>query len=176
MKSSKPLVPPTQGVFSHFPFQVFDDALFCDLESEGVLGESLDVPDPSCYDKGNDVIENIDEFIHVGRRKWDVVGHDEDPIYDVEGHFQLFPLQQPYLIATNLDVWKQEDDMITNLFQTPNNDLLQYSHDDIWSCLKSLMLILLSTWIYSMKNDFQPPLCSDFDKGEDMVFLKQGYL
>jgi hypothetical protein len=56
---------PTQGVFNHFPFQIFDDALFYDLESEKIV-EPLDVPDPSCYNEIKDVIENIDEFIHVG--------------------------------------------------------------------------------------------------------------
>jgi ABC-type transporter Mla maintaining outer membrane lipid asymmetry ATPase subunit MlaF len=95
-----------------------------------VLEEPLDALDPSCYDKGDDVIDNIDEFIHVGRHKWDVIGHDGDPIYDIEGHFQLFPLQQPYVIATDSDVWQQEDDMITDLFQPPKDDLMQYSHND----------------------------------------------
>jgi hypothetical protein len=38
-----------------------------------VLEEPLDALDPSCYDKSDDVINNIDEFIHVGRRKWDVI-------------------------------------------------------------------------------------------------------
>jgi hypothetical protein len=36
--------------------------------------------------KDNDVIDNIDEFIHVGRCKWDVICYDGDPIYDIEGH------------------------------------------------------------------------------------------
>jgi hypothetical protein len=76
------------------------------------------------------VVDNIDEFIHVGRRKWDVIGHDEDPIYDIEGHFQLFPLQQPYVITIDFDVWQQGDDMITYLFQPPRDDFLQHSHDD----------------------------------------------
>ena len=58
-----------------------------------MLEESLDVLIPSCYDKGNDMVDNIYYFIHVGRRKWDAVGHDwDDPIYDIEGHFQLFHL------------------------------------------------------------------------------------
>jgi hypothetical protein len=96
-------IPPAQeeeNVVSHFPFQVFDDALFYDSEGEEIE-EPLDVLDPSCCNEGDDVVDNIDEFIHVGRRKWDVIGHDEDPIYDIEGHFQLFPLQQPYVIATD---------------------------------------------------------------------------
>jgi hypothetical protein len=81
---------------SCFPFQDFDDALFCDLESEEVLEEPLDALCPSCYDKGNDMVNNIDEFIHVGKRKWDVIGYDGDPIYDIEDHFQMLPLQLSY--------------------------------------------------------------------------------
>jgi hypothetical protein len=41
-----------------------------------VLEEPLDVLNPSCYDKGNDMIDNIDEFIHVGKRKWDVISYN----------------------------------------------------------------------------------------------------
>jgi hypothetical protein len=26
------------------------------------------------------MVDNIDEFIHVGRRRWDVVGYDLDPV------------------------------------------------------------------------------------------------
>jgi hypothetical protein len=54
-------------VVRHLPFRDFDDDLFYDLESEGVLKEPLDALDPSCYNKYDDVI--IDEFLHVGRRK-----------------------------------------------------------------------------------------------------------
>jgi organic radical activating enzyme len=82
------------------------------------------------YNKGDDLIENIDEFIHVGRRKWDVIRYDGDPIYDIEGHLQLLPLQQPCAITTNSDIWQHIDEMITHLFQTPKDDLMQYSHDD----------------------------------------------
>jgi hypothetical protein len=46
-----------------------NDALFYDSESEEVLEEPLDALDPSCYNKSDDVINNIDEFIHVGRHK-----------------------------------------------------------------------------------------------------------
>jgi hypothetical protein len=109
---------------SHFPFQDFDDALFYYSESEEVLEKPLDVLEPSFYYKGDDVINNIDDFIHVGRRKWDVIGHVGDPIYDIVGHFQLFPLQQPYVITTNSHVWNYEDGMITNLFQETKHDLL----------------------------------------------------
>ena len=77
---------PTQqevNMVSHFPFQDFDDSLFYDLESEEVLERPLDALNPSCYGKGSDMVYNIDEFIHVGRRKWDVIGSNEDPIYDI---------------------------------------------------------------------------------------------
>jgi hypothetical protein len=49
------------------------------LEGEEVVEDPLDVLNPSCYDKSNGVIDNIDEFIHARRRKWDVIGSDEDP-------------------------------------------------------------------------------------------------
>jgi hypothetical protein len=77
---------------SYLLFQDFDDSLSYDLEREEVLKEPLDASNPSCYDKYSDIVDNIDEFIHVGRRKWDVIGSNEDPIYDIEGHFQKFPL------------------------------------------------------------------------------------
>jgi hypothetical protein len=93
------------NMVSYFPFQESDDALFYDLESEEVSEEPLDVLSPSCYDKGDDCVVNIDEFIHVGKPKWDVIGYDGDPIYDIEGHFQKFPLQLSYE-DTIFDIWQ----------------------------------------------------------------------
>jgi hypothetical protein len=63
---------------SYFPFQECDDALFYDLASEEVLEKPLNVLNPSCYDKGDDFVDNIDEFIYVGKHKWDVIGYDGD--------------------------------------------------------------------------------------------------
>jgi hypothetical protein len=39
----------------------------------------------------NIVDEHIDDFIQVGRRRWDVVYFiiDRDPIYDIEGRSQV---------------------------------------------------------------------------------------
>jgi hypothetical protein len=159
---------------SHFPSQDFDDALFYDSESEEIE-ETLDVLGPSCYDKGNDVIYNIDKFIHVGRRKWDVIGRNGDPIYDIEGHFQLFPLPQPYVIATNLGVWQHEDVMVTNLFQPPMDNLLQYSHDDFRSRPKEFDAYSFEHLDLFYEENFQPSLCSNFDKGEDMVSLEKDF-
>jgi len=117
-------------MISYFPFQGFDDALFYDLESEEVLEEPLDALNPSCYDKGSDMVDNIDEFIHVGRRKWDVIGFDEDPIYDMEGYLRMLPLQQSYDVPNNFDVWQQDDDIITEVSQAPKDDPVQSSPDD----------------------------------------------
>jgi hypothetical protein len=51
----------------YLSFQGFDGALFYDLESEEVLEDPLDVLNPSCYDKDSDMVDNIDEFVHVGK-------------------------------------------------------------------------------------------------------------
>jgi hypothetical protein len=119
-------------VVSHFPFQVFDDVVFYDLEGEEIE-KYLDVLNPSCYNETNELIENIDEFIHVAGCKWDVIFYDGDPIYDIEDHFQLFPSPLSYVITTDPNIWQQGDDVITYVFQTPKDDLMQCSHDDLWS-------------------------------------------
>jgi hypothetical protein len=120
---------------SYTPFQIFDIASFHDSRNQEVLEEPLDALYPSCYNRGDDVIENIDEFIHVERHKWNVICsiRNGDPIYDIEGHFQLFPLEQPCMIDNDLNIWKHEDDMITYLFRSPKDELLNHSHDDPWS-------------------------------------------
>jgi hypothetical protein len=155
---------------SYFPFQIFDDALFYDLESEEVLEEPLDVLTPSCYDKDDDFVDNIDEFIHVGKRKWDVIGYDGDPIYDIEGHFQKFPLQLSYEVTNKFDIWQQGDDMITNLFQTPKDDLVLCSPNDFRSYLEDFDEYSFEHLDLFHEEDYQPPLCSDIDRGEDIAF------
>jgi hypothetical protein len=82
------------------------------------------------------MVDHIDEFIHFGRHKWDVVGSNKDPIYDMEGRLQMFPLQLSYEVTNNYDMWKQRDGMVTNIFQTPKDDLVQCSHDDFRSYLE----------------------------------------
>jgi hypothetical protein len=78
------------NMVSYPPLQNFDDSLLYDLGNEEEMDEPLNVLNPSCYDTDSDIVD-IDEFIHVGRRKWDVVGFDMDPIYDIENHFQVLP-------------------------------------------------------------------------------------
>jgi hypothetical protein len=75
------------NMVSYLPFQNFDDSLFYDLESEEVLEDPLDALNPSYYDKYSDIFYNIHEFIHFGRHKWDVIGSNKDPKYNIEGHF-----------------------------------------------------------------------------------------
>jgi hypothetical protein len=64
-------------------FQVFDsyDASFHDLENEEFLEEPLDVVDFSSNEEHDDC---IDDFIHIGRCRWDksCFHFDGDPIYD----------------------------------------------------------------------------------------------
>jgi hypothetical protein len=72
------------------PFQVFSGSLPYDIES----GEVLDVLTPPCYDTDTN-IANFDEFIHVGRHRWDAFKYDTDPIYDIKGHLQSLSVQLP---------------------------------------------------------------------------------
>jgi hypothetical protein len=138
-----------------------------------VLEEPLDVLIPSCYDKGNDMVDNIDEFIHVGKHKWDVIGYDGDPIYDIEGHFQMLPLQLSYEVTTNFDIWKQGDDVVTDVFQAPKGDLVLCSPNDFWSYLEDFDEYSFEHLDLFYEEDYQPLLCSDIDKGKDVSFLKQ---
>jgi hypothetical protein len=130
--------PPAQqevNTVSYLPLQNFDVPLFYDLERGEVLEEPLDTLNPSCYDKGSDISNNIDEFIHVGKCKWDVIGSNEDPIYDIEDHLQKFPLQLSYEV-TDFDNWQQGDGMITNPFQAPKDDPVLYYPSDFRSYLE----------------------------------------
>jgi hypothetical protein len=139
-----------------------------------VLEEPLDALSPSCYDKSNDMVNNIDEFIHVGKRKWDVIGYDGDPIYNIEGHFQMLPLQLSYEVTNDSDIWQQGDDIITDTFQTPKDDLVLCSPDDFQSYLEDFDEYSFEHLDLFYEEDYQPPLCSDLDKGEDIDCPKQG--
>ena len=81
--------PAQEEIVSYPPPQNFDNFLPRDLEEE--IDEHMSVFNPPCYDTDTDIAD-IDEFIHIGRRKWDVIGFGMDPIYDIENHSQLLPL------------------------------------------------------------------------------------
>jgi hypothetical protein len=124
------------NMVSYFPFQDSDDTLFYYFM---MPEEPLDVLNPSFYDKGDDCVDNIDEFIHLEKRKWDVIGYDGDPIYNIEGHFQKMHLQLSYE-DTNFDIWQQGEGMITKKIQTPKDDIVLYSLDDFRSYLEDFVL------------------------------------
>jgi hypothetical protein len=83
-------------------------------------------------------------------------------------HFQKLPLQLSYDI-NKLDNWQQGDGMITNLFQTPKDDPVLYSRCDIWSYLEDFDYYSSEHLDLFHEEDYQPPLCSDLDRGKDIV-------
>ena len=60
--------PAQEEKVSYPPLQDFDDSLLYDLGKEEEMGELLNVLNPPCYDTDTDLVD-IDEFIHVGRRR-----------------------------------------------------------------------------------------------------------
>jgi hypothetical protein len=89
------------------------------------------------------------------------------------GHFQLFPSQMSYEIVIDSNIWQQGDDMITNIFQTPKDDLMKCSHDNFRSYPEEFDEYSFELLDLFYEEDFQLSLCLDFDKGEDMVRLKK---
>jgi hypothetical protein len=87
-------------------------------------------------------------------------------------HFQKFPLQLSHDI-NKLDNWQQGDGMITNLFQTPKDDPVLYSPCDIRSYLEDFDDYSSEHLDLFHEEYYQPPLCSDLDRGKDIVFLEK---
>jgi hypothetical protein len=65
-------VPAQEETVSYPPLINFDDALPCDEKEED---EFSNLANPACYDTDTDIAD-FDEFIHVGRRRWDAFGYD----------------------------------------------------------------------------------------------------
>jgi hypothetical protein len=124
-------VPAQEETVSYPPILNFDDALPCDEKEEE--DKFLSLTKPACYDTDRNIVDNIDEFIHVGRRRWDIVGYDLDPIYDTESHLQLFPLQLSQQITS--EQWQQGDEVFTCTFQKTKDDLVPLSSDCFQSYL-----------------------------------------
>jgi hypothetical protein len=147
------------------PFQVLDGYLPYDTKSEKVL----DVLTPPCYDTDTDIAD-FDEFIHVGRRRWDTIGYDTDPIYDTKDHLQTLPLQLPQQIS--FDQWQQGDEVFTCSFQNTKDDPVPYLSDDFQSYLE--MFDEYAEHVYPFyEDDYRSPLCSDFGTSKDIVCLKE---
>jgi hypothetical protein len=160
------------NTMSYPPLQNFDDSLIYDLGNEEEMDEPLNVLNPPCYDTDTDIVD-IDEFIHVGGRKWDVVGYDMDPIYDIENHFQVLPSQLSQQVTLDFGQWQQGNDMITDAFQTPKVDLVPYFPDDFWSYLEDFDEYSSEHLDPFHEDDFQPPLCSGLDRSKNIVCLKK---
>jgi hypothetical protein len=161
---------PAQEETVSYPLTLnFDDALPSDEKEEE--DEFLSLTNPACYDTDSDTVDNIDEFIHVGRRRWDIVGYDLDPIYDTECHLQLLPLQLSQQVT--YDQWQQGDEVFTCSFQNTKDDLVPYLSDDFQSYLEMFDEYPTEHLDPIYEDDCQPPLCSIFDTSKDIVCLKK---
>jgi hypothetical protein len=163
--------PAQEETISYPPPQDFDDALLYDRGDKEEINESLKTSNPACYDTDSDMVDNIDEFIHVGRRRWDVVGYDLDPIYDIESHFQVFPLQLSQQVT--LDQWQQGDEIFTHTFQTLKDDLVPCFPDDFQSSLEGFDEYSFEHLDSFHEDDYQPPLCSGLHRSKDLLCLKK---
>jgi hypothetical protein len=162
-------IPAQEETVSYPPILNFDDALPCDERNEE--DEILNLTNPACYDTDSDTTDDIDEFIHVGRHRWDVVAYDLDPIYDTESHLQLFPLQLSQQITS--EQWQQGDEVFTCTFQNTRDDLVPCLSDDFQSYLEMFDEYPTEHLDPIYENDCQPPLCSVFDTSKDIVCLKK---
>jgi hypothetical protein len=148
-----------------FPFQVLNGYLPYNTKSEKVLDDLT----PTCYDTDTDTAD-FDEFIHVGRRSWDAVGYDLDPIYDTKDHLQTLPLQLPQQIS--FDQWQQGDEVFTCSFQNTKDDPIPYLSDDFQSYLE--MFDEYAEHMYPFyEDDYRSSLCSDYGTSKDIVCLKE---
>jgi hypothetical protein len=150
---------------NYSPFQVFSGSLPYDTESTEVLDDLT----PPCYDTDTDIAD-FDKFIHVGRRRWDVVSYDVDPIYDIKSHLRVLPLQ---LSQQALDQWQQGDEIFVGSPQTPKVDRVQYLPDDFRSYLEAFDEYSSKHLDLPYEDDCQPPLCSNFDRSKNIVCLKK---
>jgi hypothetical protein len=161
-------VPAQEETVSYPPFLNFDDALPCNEKEED---EFSNLANPACYDTNSDTVDNIDEFIHVGRRRWDIVGYDLDPIYDTESHLQLLPLRLSQQITS--EQWQQGDEVFTCTFQKTKDDLVPLSSNCFQSYLEFFDEYPFEHLDPFHEDDCRPPLCSDFNTSKDIVSLKE---
>jgi hypothetical protein len=127
---------------------------------------------PPCYNTDTKIVD-IDEFIHVGRRKWDIVGFDVDPIYDIESHSQLFPSQLSQQITFDFDQCQQGDDLFTDAPQTPKVDLVPCFPNDFRSYLEGFDEHSSEHLDSLYEEDYQPLLCLGFYRSKNIFFLKK---
>jgi hypothetical protein len=148
------------------PFQVLNGYLPYNTKSKKVL-DVLTLP---CYDTDTDIAD-FDEFIHVGRRRWDIIGYDTDPIYDTKDHLQTLPLQLPQQIS--FDQWQQGDDVFACSFQNTKDDLVPLSSDICQSYLEMFDEYTVEHLDLLREDNCQPPLCSNSNTSKSIVCLKE---
>jgi hypothetical protein len=159
-------IPAQEETVSCPPLINFDDVLPCDEEEED---EFSNLADPACYNTDTDIAD-FDEFIHVGRRRWDAFGYDTDPIYDTESHLQLLPLQLSQQIT--YDQWQQGDEVFTCSFPNTKDDMVPCFSDDFQSYLE--MFDEYAEHLNPFyEDDYRPPLCSNLGTSKDIVCLKE---
>jgi hypothetical protein len=161
-------VPAQEETVSYSPLLIFDDALPSDEKEEE--GEFSNLTNPACYDTDTDIAD-FNEFIHVGRHRWDAFGYDTDPIYDIEIHLHLLPLQLSQQLTH--DQWQQGDEVFTCSFQNTKDDLVPNLSDDFQSYLEMFDEYPTKHLDLIHEDDCQPLLCSDFDTSKDIVCLKK---
>jgi hypothetical protein len=88
-----------------------------------------------------------------------VIGSDEGPIYDMEGHFQMFPLQLLYEVTNDFDIWKQGNDIVANISR---GDLVLFSPDDFQSYLKDFYEYSFEHLDLFYEDEYHPPLLARF--------------
>jgi hypothetical protein len=160
-------VPAQEETVSYLPLIIFDDTLPCNKREEE--DEFSNLANPACYDTNTDTAD-FDEFIHVGRRRWDAFGYDTDPIYDTESHLQLLPLQLSQQIT--YDQWQQGDEVFTCSFQNTKDDIVPCFSDDFQSYLE--MFDEYAEHLNPFyEDDYRPPSCSDLGTSNDIVCLKE---
>jgi hypothetical protein len=106
------------------------------LEEDEVFKPFEEVINPSDVGKfmehPSNTIENyINNFICVHKQGCDIVcfSFDGDPIYEIEGNFQIknaeiFPLEDLFPYMDDQDIWKPNGDMIIDLSYPPRDGLL----------------------------------------------------
>jgi hypothetical protein len=120
-------------------------------------------------DPSDMVDQHIDDFIHVGRRRWGVgcIIFYGDPIYDIEGssqekEFELSSSEDWSSCVYDSDVWQPDDDMVTYLFHPFEDDLSQHTQGDLQSSFGSCDAYPFGD-TYLFYENFQPPSPPDLD-------------
>jgi hypothetical protein len=151
--------------------------LFPAHEDEEMI--SLDDADDLVENLSDVVDQHIDDFIHVGRRRWDASCFIfyRDPIYDIESSsrakgFELSSSEDSFSCVYDSDVWQPDDDMVTDLFCPFEDDLSQHTQGDLQSSFGSCDAYPLGDADLFYENS-QSPSPSDLDGHQYVAIPEQ---